>query len=115
MGDAYSLPHAACLAAQLPSDSRTVKALLGPERAESLLWTLPVRIAAEQLNETRRLRWLNTQDGAEGKNYPEPLLPPEARNAEPPQPDAEGYKAAIAAIRNRIQQQNGGDGACRVQ
>lgn len=115
MGDAYSLPHAACLAAQLPPDSRTVKALLGPERAEALLWTLPVRIAAEQLNEMRRLRWLNTQDGAEGKNYPEPLLPPEARNAEPPQPDAEGYKAAIAAIRNRILQEDGGDGACRVQ
>jgi len=113
MGDAYALAHAACLCAQLPPESRTVKAILPPERVEGLLWTLPVRIAAEQLNEIRLLRWLNSSDAYEGVNYPEPLLPPEARGAEPREPDAEGYKSALAAIRERIRESNGGDGSCQ--
>lgn len=109
MGDAFSLPHAACLAAQLPADSRTVKELLGPELAEAVLWTLPVRIAAEQLNEMRIMRWLNSQDGYEGRNYPEMLLPPEVREAPPREPDADGYKAALAEIRKKINESNGGE------
>lgn len=113
MGDGYALSHAACLCAQLPPESRTVKALMTPEQAEALLWTLPVRLAAEQLNEARVIRWLKTQDGADGRNYPEPILPPEIRNAAPRTPDAQGYKAALAAIRARIRESNGGDGGCQ--
>lgn len=113
MGEDYSLPHAACLCAQLPTESRTVKALLGPERAEMLLWTLPVRVAVEQLNALNVIRWLHTQDAVEGVNYPDPILPPETRDAEPAKPDAAGYKAALAAIRERINESNGGDERCQ--
>ena len=109
MGGAYPVSHAACLCAQLPLESRTVKALVGPENAEALLWTLPVRIAVEQLNQLRVIRWLGTQDAQDGVNYPDPLLPPEARSGELPQPDAEGYKAALAAIRAKINESNGGE------
>ena len=84
-----------------------------PEQAERMLWTMPVRIAAEQLNELRVIKWLSTQDAVDGKNYPEPLLPPEARNAPPPKPDAEGYKAALAEIRARINESDGGDERCQ--
>jgi len=109
MGESYSLAHAACLCAQLPIESRTIRALLGPERAEEPLWTLPVRIAAEQLNALRVIKWMRTEDGREGKNFPELLLPPEARNAEPESPDGEGYKAALADLRARINATNGGE------
>ena len=109
VGDAYSLSHAACLCAQLPIESRTMRALMTPEQAESALWTLPMRVAIEQLNVLNVIRWLHTQDAVDGKNYPEPILPPELRDAELPQPDAEGYKAALAAIRERINESNGGD------
>ena len=109
MGSEYTLSHAACLCAQLPIESRTIKALVGPEQAEALLWTLPVRMAAEQLNELRVIRWLGTQDGQDGVNYPEMVLPPEVRSGELPQPDAEGYKAALAAIRAKINESNGGE------
>lgn len=114
MGEAYTLSHAACLCAQLPPESRTVRALLG-DRAEEVLWTLPVRIAAEQLNTLRVIRWLKTKDAADGKNFPEPLLPPEVRNPEPTKPDADGYKAALAAIRERIIESREGDGTCLEQ
>ena len=113
MGEDYTLSHAACLCAQLPTESRTVRSLVSPEQAESLLWTLPVRVAVGQLNELRVIRWLHSQDAVDGKNYPEPIVPPEARNAEPVEPDAEGYKAALAAIRERIIESNGGDERCR--
>lgn len=113
MGDAYTPSHAACLCAQLPPDSRTVRALATPEQAEALLWTLPVRLAAQQLNELAVIRWLGTQDAADGVNYPQPILPPEMRDAPPRQPDADGYKAALAEIRARINESNGGDEECR--
>ena len=102
MGDAYPLFHAACLCAQLPPESRTIRALVGPERAEALLWTLPVRLAAAQLNVLNVIRWLNTQDGVDGVNFPEPVLPPEQRTYA--EPDPEGYKAALASIRERIEE-----------
>ena len=109
MGDAYSLSHAACLCAQLPPESRTVRAFATAEQAELLLWTLPVRVAVEQLNMLNVIRWLLTQDGRDGVNYPKPLLPPELRDAEPAKPDAEGYKAALAELRERINKSNGGE------
>lgn len=82
---------------------------MSPEQAEAILWTLPVRLAAAQLNELSVIRWLGTQDAVEGVNYPQPVLPPEARDAEPVQADAEGYKAALAEIRARINESNGGE------
>ena len=109
MGGGYTISHAACLCAQLPRESRTLKALATPEQSEELLWTLPVRIAVEQLNMLNVIRWLHTKDAAEGVNFPKPLLPPELRDAELRQPDAEGYKAALAELRERINQSNGGD------
>ena len=115
MGDDYSILHAACLCVQLPPESRTVKALATPDQAEMLHWTLPVRIAVEQLNELRLVRWLNSSDAADGKNYPEPILPPEAKNYEPPKPDAAGYRAALDEIRARIRESNGGDERCQAQ
>lgn len=115
MGEEYTLSHAACLCAQLPADSRTVKTLLTDEQSEALLWTLPVRIAAEQLNELRLVRWLSSQDAVDERNRPEPLLPPEARDAERPVADGAGYRAAIAEIRERIRETNGGDELCQEQ
>lgn len=112
MGGDYTLSHAACLCAQLPTESRTVRALVSPEQAEALLWTLPVRIAAAQLNELSVIRWLGTQDAVDGVNYPEPLLPPEARERDFAPPDPDGYKAALAEIRARINESNGGDARC---
>lgn len=113
MGEDYALSHAACLCAQLSVESRTVKAYMTPEQAEAVLWTLPVRIAMAQLNELRVIRWLSTQDAVEGKNYPDQILPPEVRNAPPGKPDAEGYKAALAEIRAKINESNGGDERCQ--
>lgn len=113
MGDAYTLSHAACLCAQLPSDARVWRAIMPSEQAELLPWTLPVRIAAEQLNELRVIRWLGTQDGADGKNFPEPLLPPESRNAGFAEPDADGYIAALEEMRERIRESNGGERQCQ--
>lgn len=113
MGEDYTISHAACLCAQLPVESRTVKAYMTPEQAEAVLWTLPVRVAVSQLNELRVIRWLSTQDAVEGKNYPDPIQPPEARNAPPSEPDPEGYKAALAEIRSRINESNGGDERCQ--
>lgn len=113
MGESYGLPHAACLCAQLPGESRTVRALMTPEQRESAEWTTQVRLMAMQLNTLDVIRWLHTQDAQEGVNYPEPLLPPEMRGAEAAAPDAEGYKAALAAMRERITQSNGGDEGCQ--
>ena len=115
MGECYTLSHAACLCAQLPVESRTMRALMTPEQAELLQWTLPVRVAVEQLNVLRVIKWLQTQDAVDGVNYPEPILPPEVRDPEPEPPDAEGYKAALAAIRERINETNGGGERCPEQ
>lgn len=115
MGENYTISHAACLCAQLPVESRTVKAYMTPEQADAALWTLPVRVAIAQLNELRVIRWLSTQDAVEGKNYPDQILPPEVRNAPPSEPDPEGYKAALAEIRARINESNGGDERCQEQ
>lgn len=115
MGTEYGLPHAACLCAQLPADSRVVKALMTSEQLEAMEWTFPVRLAAMQLNVLGVIKWLHTQDAQDGVNYPEPLLPPELRGAEPEPPDSEGYKAGLAAIRERIRQSNGGDARCQEQ
>lgn len=102
MGASFSVAHAACLCYQLPVESRVARSLMTPEQLEAEQWTIPVRIAAMQLNALNVLKWQRTQDGFDGVNFPEPLLPPELRDAEPEKPDASEYKSALESLRGRI-------------
>lgn len=73
MGADYTHEHAACLAVQLPRESRTARAM-APEAewgwAEALL-------AAIEYN-TRWLVWAQSKDAQKGRNRPEPLDGPGA-------------------------------------
>ncbi|MBR4687102.1 MAG: hypothetical protein IKP01_02210 [Bacteroidales bacterium] len=74
MGDAYTLSHAACLAAQLPAESRCVRA----EHPE-FGWSQAEYIAAEIAYGVAVLAWQNTKDGQRGVNMPKRLQTPAQR------------------------------------
>lgn len=63
----------AAMAANLPRESATWKALHGHERSE---WDLQAQILAEVANAVRWLQWAETKDGAKNRNRPELILPP---------------------------------------
>ena len=74
MGDAYTLSHAAVLAAQLPADSRCAKA----EHPE-LLWSQGDYFLAEIAYGVAILAWQRSKDGAKGINHPTPIETPAQR------------------------------------
>jgi hypothetical protein len=71
MGQEFDVFHAADLAAQLPSDSRTFKAEnveLEWTDSDYMLWSIEFSL--------RVLRWQNTEDGRKNRNKPRPLPTP---------------------------------------
>jgi hypothetical protein len=71
MGVDFTVLHAADLAAQLPSDSRTFKAEnieLEWTDSDYMLWSIEFSL--------RVLRWQNTEDGRKNRNKPRPLPTP---------------------------------------
>ena len=71
IGDDFGYLHAADLAAQLPRESRSFRAI-NPElewtTTEYMLWSIEYSL--------RVLRWQNTEDGHKNRNKPEPLPTP---------------------------------------
>ena len=76
MGTAYTLTHAAALAAQLPVESRCYK-FDHPEA----VWTTVEYMLAEIAYEIAVLVWQNSKDGAKGINRPKRPVTP-AKHAE---------------------------------
>lgn len=76
MGTAYSLNHAAVLAAQLPTESRCYKS----EHPEAV-WTVGDYLLADVAYGLQVLAWQNSKDGAKGINRPKRPMTP-ARRAE---------------------------------
>lgn len=71
MGRAYTFLHAAALAAQLPLESRVVRAE-APEAA----WGDADEMLRRIEHSLRVLAWQQTKDGAKGRNAPRPLPSP---------------------------------------
>ncbi len=76
MGSDYTVAHAAVLAAQLPMESRCIRAD-NPERE----WTETEYMLAELLYGVAVLAWQRSKDGAKGINRPKRPMTP-ARRAE---------------------------------
>ena len=70
MGSAYTVDHAACLAAQLPSDSRTVRRI-DPGRS----WGWCEHLLANIEYWTHALVWAKTKDARNGTNKPKRISP----------------------------------------
>lgn len=71
MGTDYSYAFAADLAANLPPDSATMRALDVWTEQDWMLWRIEYHL--------RVLCWHNTKDGKEGRNRPKPLPTPQDR------------------------------------
>lgn len=75
MGAAYSYPHAAALATQLPAESRVMR-----ELDAELEWTQQDYFLAQIEYDLRILIWQNSKDGQRNRNKPKPpKLPAEIR------------------------------------
>lgn len=61
---------------QAPRTSAINRARLG----ESTDWDLVAQLLSVVANKLSVLVWLNTEDGAKGRNFPEPILWPAARD-----------------------------------
>ena len=72
MGGAYSVEHAADLAACLPSDSAVLRAMY-PRNG----WTATEYLLHRIEYECRILIWQQSRDGQKGRNKPRPLPTPE--------------------------------------
>ena len=72
MGTDYTVEHASCLAATLPSDSAVMRAV-NPRNG----WTITEYLLHAIEFDLRVLAWMNSKDGAKGKNRPKPLPTPE--------------------------------------
>lgn len=102
MGGAYGIGHAACLAAQLPKDSRTFVA------ADPM---------CEYASTTNRLLalieyhahagwWMHTEDARRGRNQPRLLLMPDAGDAGTTQGESlsiDEYNEILARPRKEVQ------------
>lgn len=84
MGRDYSYAHAACCAAQLPAGARVW-------RGTAAEWGVPEYMMVAMEHMLRVLAWQNTEDGAKGRNYPEPLNTPAKREQ-----DEQHARAALA-------------------
>ena len=71
MGRTYTPAHAGALAAQLPRESRTVRAI-DPEAEWG--WAETILSACEYWLHV--LVWAQTKDGQHGRNKPEQITPP---------------------------------------
>ena len=71
MGVDYSMAHAAALAANLPRESATVRAV-SPEAA----WSDATYLLAAIEYDLRVLAWQNSKDGMKGRNRPKPVQTP---------------------------------------
>jgi len=74
MGYQYTVLHAADLAAQLPTNSRCMRAL-----EPALDWGRQDHLLAEAVNMLRLLVWAQSKDGYNGRNRPQMIQPPKAR------------------------------------
>lgn len=71
MGADYTCAHAASLAVALPAESATVRA----ERPEAA-WSDEAYLLSAIEYDLRMLVWLNSEDGAKGRNRPRPIWTP---------------------------------------
>jgi hypothetical protein len=69
--------YASC-AAYLPPDGAVAQAIGGGVRQ----WGLAECLAADVANHLRLLVWMNTEDGARGRNRPEMVRPPSGAQGE---------------------------------
>lgn len=74
MGTAYRYGHAACLAAQLPAESRCARAV-DPRAA----WTAGEWMLRSIEHGVRVLAWMQTRDGERGRRRPRPVPAPGER------------------------------------
>jgi len=92
--------HAADLAANLPIDSRCMRAL-----EPALEWNKQDQLLAEAVNMLRLLVWLQSKDGQKGRNRPKPIKPPKLRAQSGTHTEKEGlsadeYKAQLSRARS---------------
>lgn len=70
MGHGYSIEHAACLAAQLPRESRTIRAI-----SPAAAWGWTENLLANIEYWLHVLAWTKTKDGEKGRNKPQRIDP----------------------------------------
>jgi len=73
----YTLLHAADLAANLPLESRCMRAL-----EPTLEWSMQDRLLAESVNMLRLLVWAQSKDGHKGRNRPKMVELSKAKSSE---------------------------------
>ena len=77
MGTEFSVLHASDLAANLPLDSRCMRA-----HEPALEWDKQDHLLAEAVNTLRLLLWIQTKDGVKGRNRPVMIEPPKPKQSE---------------------------------
>jgi hypothetical protein len=99
MGSAYTVLHAADLAANLPAESRCMCA------AEPALdWDRKDYLLAEAVNMLRIMVWAQSKDGQKGRNRPKMVEAPKSRaqiraKKKKGQMSADDYRAQLARTR----------------
>lgn len=97
----YSLRHAGILTAQLPPNARIYQAI---EPASA--WTWRELLLADAANSLRQLVWMQTEDGAKGRNRPKLFEPPkveEIKQTENETYDIEDYERLLKGRRTSIE------------
>ena len=101
MGGAYSISHAACLAAQLPKDSRTFVAF----EPLSAYGTVTNQLLAMIEYHTHVGWWVHTEDARNGQNKPQfaAMKPDNSGKTQGESLSIEDYQALLARPRKEVQ------------
>ena len=105
MGGAYSIGHAACLAAHLPKDSRTLTAL----EPMNVYGTATNRLLALIEYHAHAGWYVHTEDARKGRNAPKPVFDNSEDKRGKTQGDSltiEEYEAILAKPRREVQYGN---------